>query len=72
MRFSGKTFGLLTLTLAIAITSGSLAEAADESGKGKIAWFGTWKGGLEVAKRTGRPILLIAAAPHCHSTPGIW
>lgn len=51
---------------------GSLANAADESGKGKIAWFGTWKGGLEVAKKTGRPILLIAAAPHCHGTPGIW
>ena len=37
-----------------------------------IAWFGTWEGGLAEAKRTGRPILLISAAPHCHDVPGIW
>ena len=29
----------------------------------KIAWFGTWKGGLAEAQRTGKPILLISAAP---------
>lgn len=63
-----------TVLLAAAVTvAASLpASAADESGKGKIAWHGTWKGGQAVAQKTGKPILLIAAAPHCHGTPGIW
>ncbi len=74
MKFSRTTLRLLIATMAIGLTSacGTLADAADESGKGKIAWYGTWKGGLAVAKKTGRPILLISAAPHCHGTPGIW
>tara|TARA_B100001971_G_C17958101_1_gene415995 strand:+ start:415 stop:675 length:261 start_codon:yes stop_codon:yes gene_type:complete len=38
----------------------------------KIAWHGTWKGGLAEAQRTGKAILLLSAAPQCHSVPGIW
>jgi len=38
----------------------------------KIAWHGTWKGGLAEAERTGKPILLVSAAPQCHSVPGVW
>ncbi|MEO1994173.1 MAG: hypothetical protein ABGZ17_02755 [Planctomycetaceae bacterium] len=38
----------------------------------KIAWHGTWKGGLAEAARTGKPILLVSAAPQCHSVPGVW
>jgi len=37
-----------------------------------IAWFPTWEAGRAEAKRTGRPVLLVSAAPHCHGTPGIW
>lgn len=37
-----------------------------------IAWFGTWEGGLAEAERTGRPILLMSAAPQCHGVPGMW
>ena len=37
-----------------------------------IAWFGTWAGGLAEAERTGRPILLMSAAPQCHGVPGMW
>ncbi len=37
-----------------------------------IAWFATWKSGLAEAARSGRPILLVAAAPHCGGVPGIW
>ena len=47
------------------------ASAAETSGGG-IEWFGTWKGALAEAKRTGRPILLISAAPHCKNISGIW
>lgn len=38
----------------------------------KIAWYGTWTEALAEARRTGRPILLISAAPHCHNVSGVW
>ena len=38
----------------------------------RIAWFGTWHGALDAAKKTKRPILLVSAAPHCHHVPGVW
>lgn len=37
-----------------------------------IQWFATWETGKAEAARTGRPILLVAAAPRCHEVPGIW
>ena len=37
-----------------------------------IAWFGSWEAGLAEAERTGRPILLMSAAPQCHGVPGMW
>ena len=37
-----------------------------------IAWFGQWTEGLKEAKKTGRPILLVSAAPHCRGVSGIW
>ena len=38
----------------------------------RIAWFGTWEGGLAEAQRSGKPIMLVSAAPHCHQVPGVW
>ena len=32
-----------------------------------IAWYG-----LAEAKRTGKPILFITAAPQCRGVPGMW
>ncbi len=37
-----------------------------------IAWFGTWDAALAEAKRTGRPMLFLSAAPHCSGVPGVW
>jgi hypothetical protein len=37
-----------------------------------IQWFATWETGLREARRTGQPILLIAAAPHCGGVSGMW
>ena len=39
---------------------------------GGIAWHGQWSEGVKIARKTGRPILLIAAAPHCKGISGIW
>jgi len=47
----------------------NVLEVPTEAG---IAWFGTWKSGLAEAERTGRPILLMSAAPQCHGVPGMW
>jgi hypothetical protein len=37
-----------------------------------IAWYGTWKGARAEAERSGRPILLLSAAPQCHGISGVW
>lgn len=41
----------------------------DQSG---IAWFGRWEDARAEAQRTGRPILLMSAAPRCSGVPGMW
>ena len=38
----------------------------------RIAWYATWERAKSEAERTGRPILLVSAAPHCHTISGIW
>jgi len=37
-----------------------------------IAWYGVLTEGLAEAKRTGKPILFITAAPQCGGVPGMW
>ncbi|MEM6572194.1 MAG: hypothetical protein AAF957_27515 [Planctomycetota bacterium] len=57
---------------------GERAPTADDIGvrvepeSAGIAWFGTLDGALAEAKRTGRPILLMSAAPACREVPGVW
>ena len=51
----------------------SAAAATDrEQYPAGVAWFGTWEGALAEATRTGKPILLLSAAPQCRGVPGIW
>ena len=59
--------------LAAPLFSNAQTEAPKAAVKAeKIAWHGTWKGGLAEAQRTGKPILLVSAVPQCHSVPGVW
>lgn len=37
-----------------------------------IAWYTDLFAGLDEAKRTGKPILLMSAAPSCGGVPGMW
>lgn len=37
-----------------------------------IQWFGTLEGARAEARRTGRAILLVSAAPQCHGVSGVW
>ena len=56
------------LSLLMLLTGG----AAWSDDRPRVIWYGTLEGGLAEAKRSDRPILLISAAPHCHSVSGIW
>ena len=61
------------LIAAIFLGAIALAPAQEDSVKhGKIAWHGTWQGGLAEAQRTGKPIMLVSGVPQCHSVPGVW
>lgn len=73
IRPMGRLYGYMKwklVELGALIVTGGLAAA--EVHPEKIAWFGTWKGGLAEAQRTGKPILLVSAAPQCHNVPGVW
>ncbi len=47
-------------------------EEDKKNAPGGIQWFSTWDSGLREAQATGRPILLVSAAPHCAGVSGIW
>ena len=63
-----------TLVLACLLVglAGTAVQAEETADPGKIAWYATWDRGLAEAKRTGRPILLVSAAPHCRNVSGLW
>ena len=63
---------LLLLVLPLLPASVVQAPEATSEAPTGIAWYGTWEGGLEEARISGRPILLMSAAPQCHGVPGMW
>ncbi len=66
--------GMLVLTavgLSVAAAASQPPERSERQ-SGGIQWFATWESGLREAERTGRPILLVSAAPHCAGVSGIW
>jgi len=46
--------------------------AAKADALGGVQWFATLESGLAEARRSGRPILFLSAAPHCGGVSGIW
>ncbi|MEM7316499.1 MAG: hypothetical protein AAF497_25470 [Planctomycetota bacterium] len=54
------------LLLSLALCGTSLG------GTPKIVYYGTLDAGLAEARRSGRPIMFVSAAPHCHGVSGIW
>ncbi len=79
---------LLALSVAVAVvalSSSATAQLAPPTGASYggsvpnsrkvvpgIAWYGVLTEGLAEAKRTGKPILFITAAPQCNGVPGMW
>jgi arylsulfotransferase ASST len=43
-----------------------------ERGPQHIAWYSVWEDARREAARTGKPILLVSAAPHCSGVGGMW
>lgn len=62
---------LLTIALLTTFSTSAFAQDSQKI-EPRIAWYGTLKSGLAEAERSGRPILLVAAAPHCSGVSGIW
>ena len=63
-----------TLLLAVVLAAIPLLASA-QSGNGLpagIVWYGVLQDGLEQARKTQRPILLLSAAPQCAGVPGMW
>jgi hypothetical protein len=50
----------------------AVASTAEKVPSGGIQWFTRLKDGLAEAKRTGKPILFLSAAPSCGGVPGVW
>lgn len=50
----------------------SMANFVQSDDQERVIWYGTLDGGLAEAKRSGRPIILLSAAPHCQAVSGIW
>jgi len=65
-------YALLIIAGLSASLFGQTQKKTDDQVPDKIAWYATWKSGLAEAERSGRPILLLSAAPHCHNISGIW
>lgn len=58
-------------TVAKSRDAASFAAQGDSS-EAAIPWFATLTRGLDEAKRTGKPILFVSAAPHCAGVSGMW
>jgi hypothetical protein len=41
-------------------------------GEPGIAWYTTWESAEAEAKRSGRPIMFVAAATQCHGVSGVF
>jgi hypothetical protein len=59
------------LTVPWAETAAAQA-ARETAAAGGIQWFTRLKDGLAEARRTGKPILYLSAAPSCGGIPGTW
>src|SRR5262249_4679251 len=50
----------------------TLSSRQSGTGNESIQWYPTWDSGLRAARESGKPILLVSAAPHCAGIPGVW
>jgi len=67
-------FGLTVITAIGWIISATTGAQSVQLAKTDaiIPYYATLERGLAEAKRTGKPILFVSAAPHCAGVSGMW
>ena len=50
----------------------SIGQSQLNPGDAGIAWYTTWETGVAEARRSGRPILFMAAATQCSGVSGVY
>lgn len=71
------TLTLLVITSGLACGQGGprpedLGASKLDLGEPGIAWYTTWETAQAEAKRSGRPIMFVAAATQCHGVSGVF
>ncbi len=71
------TLALLVATSGVACGQGGprpsdLGASKLDLGEPGIAWYTTWESAQAEAKRSGRPIMFVAAATQCHGVSGVF
>lgn len=66
------TAALVAACLAAPARAQQFPAGSQQASAGGIQWFTRLKDGLAEARRTGRPILFLSAAPSCGGVPGVW
>ena len=70
---AGLIAACFVLTGWIALPASSReSESGDEGIPSGIVWYGVLNDGIAEAKATGKPIMLLSAAPQCAGVPGMW
>ncbi|MCG8649347.1 MAG: hypothetical protein MI861_05920 [Pirellulales bacterium] len=69
-------WGLVLLMAAVAPAQGprpgDLGASDLDVGEAGIAWYTTWQTAQAEAKRSGRPIMFVAAATQCSGISGVF
>jgi len=68
--------GMIAWLCSIAMGQGprpsDLGASKLDLGEPGIAWYTTWESAEAEAKRSGRPIMFVAAATQCHGVSGVF
>lgn len=74
-----KLFLCMTSIVAMTLTAqaqgprdASIGQSQLAPGEAGIAWYTTWETGIAEAKRSGRPIMFMAAATQCSRVSGVF
>ncbi len=72
-RLASRTLAAVAVgLLAIGGASAQTPEKESPKSDAIIQYYATLDRGLAEAKRTGKPILFVSAAPHCAGVSGMW
>ncbi len=78
-KFSTSLFSMFCLTAICSVANAQGGPRPSDLGASKldlgepgIAWYTTWETAQAEAKRSGRPIMFVAAATQCRGVSGVF